>query len=103
MRGAELVRRSVRSPKRNRNIELTTRHHEHVGRVVYDLIESHKRKTEGHEFDDRPQSDHGRADTESSKTIFTDRSIDDPFRSKPFEQPLAHFVSTLVFRDFLAH
>src|SRR5712691_1257083 len=100
---AKLMGGPVRTTKGDWNIELTTRHHEHVGRVVYHLIESHERKAEGHELNDRPQSNHGRADTESGKSIFTNRSVDDSPRSKTFEQSLAHFVSALIFRDLLAH
>src|SRR6266446_2489789 len=97
------MRRSVRPAKSDRDVELAAGHHEHIWRVVHDLIESYEREAEGHELDDRSQSDHGRADTESGETVFADRSIDDPFRPEPLEQPLAHFVSTLVFRHVLAH
>src|SRR6266487_1431152 len=95
--------RAVRSPKSDRNVELSARHREHVGRVVYNLIESDERETEGHELDNRAQADHGRADAESGKTVFTNRGVDDAPRAEALEQALAHFVSAVVFRDFFAH
>ena len=103
MGGAELVRRTIRSAKGNRDIELAARHREHVRRVVHDLVEGDEGKTEGHEFDDRPQPDHRGADAQAGKTIFTDRRVDDPLRSETFEQALAHFIGAVVFGDFLAH
>src|SRR5437588_13090828 len=103
MGGAKLVGRAVWSPKCDRNVELAARHHQHVRRVVHHLIESNERKTEGHELDDRPEPDHGGADTESGETIFTDWGVNDALRSETLEQTLAYFVSAMVFRDFLTH
>ena len=100
---AELMRRPVRSAKSDRDIELAARHREHVGRVVHHLIERDERKTEGHEFDDRPQPDHGGADAHAGKTIFADRRVDDALRAEAFEQALADFVGAVVFGDFFAH
>src|SRR6266404_6676067 len=94
---------TIRSTKGDRDIKLTTRHGEHIRGVVHHLIERHKRKAERHELDDRPQSDHGRADAESGKTILADRRIDDPLRTEAFEQTLRNLVSTVVFRNLLAH
>ena len=73
------------------------------GALFDHLIECDKRKTKCHELDDRPQTDHGRADAKTGKAVFADRRIDDSFRTKPFEQTLADFVSAVVFRDFFAH
>src|SRR2546423_13121375 len=103
MSRGELMSRAVWSAERDRNIKLAARHHEHVGRVVHDLVEGNKRKAPGHELDDRPKPGHGRADAKAGKTVFADRRIDDSSRSETFEQTLAHFVSALIFRDFLAH
>src|SRR5216684_428168 len=88
---AELMGRAVWSAKGDWNIKLSTRHREHVRRVVYDLIESDERKTERHELDNRPQSNHGRAHSEPGEAVFTDRRIDDAFRAKAFEQTLTDF------------
>src|SRR5256885_1870178 len=103
MSRAELVRRPVWSPERDRNIKLAARHHEHVGRVVHDLIEGHEREAESHELDDRSQSNHGCADAESSETVLTNWRIDNTLRAKSFEQSLTHFIGAVVFRDFLPH
>ena len=100
---AKLVGGSIRAAECNRDIELAARHHEHVWRVVHDLIESDQRKAEGHEFDNRAQTDHGCADAESGETVFANRSVDNSLGSKSFEQPLAYFISAVIFRDFLAH
>ena len=95
--------RPVRSSKRDRDIELAAGHGEHVRGVVDHLIECHERKTEGHEFDDRPKSDHGGAHPQASKTVLTNRGIDDSLRAEALEQTLGNFVSAVVFRDLLAH
>ena len=78
-------------------------HHEHVGRVVYHLIERDQRKTPSHEFNDWPQPGHRRANSKTGKTVFTDRRVDDSSRSEAFEQTLAHLVGAVILRDFLAH
>src|SRR6266404_771330 len=95
--------RPVWSSKRDRDIELTAGHGEHVRGVVYHLVEGHERKTERHELDDRPQPDHSRADTQPGETIFADRGIDDPLRTEALQQTLRNFVSAVVFRNLLAH
>src|SRR6266404_692443 len=103
MSRAELMGRAVRSAKGDWNIKLSTRHREHVRRVVYDLVESNERETERHELDNGPQANHGCAHAEPGETVFTDRRIDDAFRAKAFEQTLTDFVSAVVFGDFFAH
>src|SRR5436309_8221840 len=103
MRGAQLMRRSVRSSKRDGNIELAARHREHVRRVVHHLIEGYERKAERHELNNRPQPDHRRADSEAGKPVLADWSINNPPRPKALKQALAHLVCALVFGDFLAH
>ena len=85
MRRAELMRRSVRSPKCDRDIELAARHHEHVGRVVDHLVERDERKAKRHELNDRPQADHRRANAESGKTILADRRVDNAFGTEAFK------------------
>src|SRR5262249_10929269 len=96
MSRGELMRGSVRPAKGDRNIELTARHHEHVRRVVHDLIERDERKTPGHELNDRPQTGHGRADAQTGESVFANRRVDDSFRSEAFKQSLADFVSTVI-------
>src|SRR5205085_11154518 len=103
MGGAKLMRRTVRSAEGDRDVELPAGHREHVGSVVHHLIERDQRKTESHELDDRPQSDHGRAHSQPGKSIFADRRVDDSLRPETLEQSLAYFVSAVVFGDFLAH
>ena len=103
MGGAELVRRTVRSAKCDRDIELAAGHREHVRSVVYDLVEGDKRETERHEFDDRPQPDHRGANAHAGKTVFTDGRVDDPFGPETLQQALAHFVSPVVFSDLFTH
>src|SRR5439155_20771816 len=103
MSRAELVRGAVRSAECDRDIKLSARHREHVRRVVHYLVEGDKRETERHELDDRPEPDHGRADTQAGETVFADRRINDAFRTEALEQALTHFVSAVVFGDLFAH
>ena len=100
---AELMRRSVRSSKCDRDVELSTRHCEHIWRVVYNLVERDERKTECHKLDNRAQSDHRRSHAETGESVFTDWGVDDAPWPKALEQPLAHFVSAIVFGDLFAH
>src|SRR5437016_582351 len=99
----ELMRRSIWTAKCNGNIELSARHREHVRRVVDDLIECDERKAEGHKFDDRSQTDHSRADSQTGESVFADRGVDNSFGTETLQQSLAHFVSAVIFGDFLAH
>src|SRR5438128_12043396 len=99
----ELMRRTVRSTKRDRDVELAATHRQHVGSVVHHLIKRDERKTEGHEFDDRAQSNHGGTDTEPGKPIFGNWCVDDSLWTEAFQQTLRNFVGAVVFRHFLAH
>src|SRR5262245_41825183 len=103
MRSAELVRRPVWSAERDGDVKLPTRHGEHVWGVVYDLIECHQRKAECHELNDRPQTDHCRADSQPGKSVLAYGGVDDPPRPKALKQTMADFVGALVFSHFLAH
>src|SRR6266704_1020857 len=103
MRGAELMCGSVRAAKRDGNIELPARHREHVGGVVHHLIEGYERKAERHKFNDRPQSDHRRADSEAGESVFADWSVNDPSRPEALKQTLADLVCALIFSDLFAH
>src|ERR1700739_3470149 len=97
------MRGTIGSTESDRNIELPARHHEHVGCVVYDLIERHQRKAPGHELDDRSKPGHGGADSKPSESVFADRRVNDALRSEAFEQTLTDLVSTMIFGHFFAH
>src|SRR5882724_10580795 len=103
MRGAELVRGSVRTTKYYRDIKLPARHRVHVRRVIDDLIERHQRKAERHKFNDRAQANHGRANSQAGKSVLANGSIDDSPRAKSLKQSLADFVGALIFRDLFPH
>ena len=82
---AELMGRTVRSAESDRDIELPTAHGEHVRRVVHYLIESDERKAKCHEFNDRSQPDHRRADAHAGKSVLADWRVDDSLRAEAFE------------------
>src|SRR5215212_2721909 len=103
MRRAELMRRSIRPAKRDRNVKLAARHGVHVRSVVHDLVKRDQRKAERHEFNDRSQANHGRADSQASKSVLADWSIDDSSWAKAFQQSVTDFVRALVFCDLFAH
>src|SRR5438034_9387990 len=103
MRRAELMRRSIRSAERNRDVKLSTRHRVHIWGVVHDLVERDQRKAECHKLDNRPQPDHRRPHAKARESILADRSIDNTSRSEALEQALAYFVSAIVFGDLFAH
>src|SRR5580704_2143965 len=103
MRSAELMCRAIRSTKGDGDIKLPARHRVHIRRVVHDLIECHERKAERHKFNNRPQADHRRANSQASKAILADWSVDNASRPKAFKQTMANLVGALVFRDFFTH
>src|SRR5438876_11762037 len=92
----ELMRRTVRSTEGDRDVELGAAHRQHVGSVVHHLIKRDERKTEGHEFDDRTQPNHGGTDPESGKSIFANRRVDDSLVAESFEQSLRNLVAAFV-------
>src|SRR5437016_8666894 len=103
MRSAELMCRAVWSTKGDGNIKLPARHCVHIRGVVHDLIECHQRKTERHKFNDRPQTDHCRANSQAGKSVLADWGVNDPPRAKALKQTVADFVGALVLWYFLAH
>ena len=58
---------------------------------------------EGHEFNDRAQTTHCGAGADACKSIFRDRSIDDPLGPEFIQQALRDLVRTLILGHFLAH
>src|SRR5579864_4503046 len=103
MRRRKLMGGTVWSAKCDRNVELSPRHHEHVGRVVDDLIERDQRKTPSHELDDWPKAGHGCADAQTRKPVLANGRVDDSRWTEAFEQTLADFVGSVVFGHFFAH
>src|SRR5437773_264182 len=103
MRSAELMRWAIWSTKSDGDIKLPARHRVHIRGVVHDLIECHERKAERHKFNDRPQADHRRANSQAGKSVLADWSVDNAPWPKAFEQTMADLVGALVFSDFLAH
>ena len=85
------------------NGELAAAHVAHVGGVVHDLVDRHQAEAERHEFDDRPQAGHGRADADAGKSFLGNRRVDDSPIAEPLEHALADLVGAVVFRDFLTH
>src|ERR1700738_1501356 len=100
---SKLMSRAVRSAKRDWNIKLTARHHEHVRRVVHDLIERDQRKAPGHKLNDRSQPGHRCANSKAGKSVLANRRIDDSSRREPLEQTLTLLVSAMIFGSFRAH
>ena len=85
MRGSKLMRRAIRSPEGDRDIELPAAHCQHIGRIVHHLIKGDEREAKGHKLDDRAQSHHSGADPKPSKSIFRDGRVDNSFRTEAFE------------------
>ena len=100
---AEHTARAVGSAKDHRNRKLTAGHVQHLRRVIDDLIDRHQAEVPRHEFNDGPQSAHGRADAQSRETLFGNRRVDDPAFAELFEHTLTDFVRALVVADFFAH
>src|SRR5690554_1308896 len=103
MRCPQLARRSGRSPKDDRTIELSARHLSDLGGIIYDLIDSYQRKIKGHKLDNGPIPDHGGAYPDSRKTKFRYRRIYDPFRPKLIQHSFRGLIGPIIFRNFLSH
>jgi hypothetical protein len=58
---------------------------------------------EGHEFDDRPQAGHRRANADAGEAVFGDGRVDDALGAEFLQQVLRDLVGALVFGDLLAH
>src|SRR5947208_8903747 len=102
MRSGELICWAVWSTKGDGNIKLPARHRVHIRGVVHDLIECHERKAERHKFNDRPQADHCRANSQAGKSVLADWGVDNASRPKAFKQTMADLVGALLFSDSLA-
>src|SRR5207237_7292276 len=91
-----LISRAVGAAKHDRNFELAAGHVKHLRSRVNDLISREDRKVESHELDDRTQARHGCTNSQTGKAKLSDRSVDDPLRTKLFEQTARHFVRALI-------
>src|SRR2546430_16463943 len=103
MCSTELMCRAVWSTKGDGDIKLPARHRVHIRRVVHNLIECHERKAERHKFNDRPQADHCRANSQAGKSVLADWGVDNASRPKPSKQTMPDLVGALGFGDFPPH
>src|SRR5690606_19640055 len=87
----------------DRNIKLPAAHLAHFGGVVYNLVNSNKRKIERHKLNDRSVAIHRRTHTDTGKTHFGNWGIDHAFGAKLIKHSLTGFVGAVVFGNFLAH
>ena len=97
------MRRAARAAEHDRQHDLAARHVTQLGRVVHQLVVRAQRKVPGHEFDDRPQPDHSRADTDAGEAGLGNRRIHHAPFAEPVQQPFGHLVRPVVVADFLAH
>ena len=100
---AKLVGDAVAAAEDDGDFELSAGHVADVGGVVDDLVEADEGERPAHEFDDRAQAGHGRADAEAGEAGFADRRVDHAARAEFFEHAGRHLVGAVVLRDFLAH
>src|SRR5436190_1967279 len=94
---------TVRPAKRDRDVELSARHCEHVRCVVYNLIECNQRETKRHELDYWTQPNHRGSNPHACETILTDRRIYNSMGTESFQQTLADLVSAIILCDFFSH
>src|SRR5438876_10936700 len=99
MRSAELMCRAVWSTKGDGDIKLPARHRVHIRGVVHDLIECHEGIAERHKFNDRSQPNHCCANSQTSKSVLADWSVDDPPRAKTLNQAVDNVVGAVVCGD----
>src|SRR5262249_47421464 len=100
---ADLHRRTAGAAEHDRHVELPAAHLEDLRRVVDDLVDRDEREVERHEFDDRPEADHRRADPDAGEAHLGDRRVDDAALAEPLQQALRDFVGAVVVPALLAH
>ncbi len=103
MLGSDPGRSTVRPAEHDRAAHLSAGHVERLRRRIDDLIHRLHREVERHEFDDRLQACHRRANADAGKAVLGDRRVDDAPGAEFLQQPLRHLVGALIFRDLLAH
>src|SRR5438445_6676271 len=98
-----LVSRTSRTAKYDRNLELAARHVEHLSSGVDYLVGSQNREIEGHKLHDRPEPDHGGANAEPCKSQFRYGRIDYAFVAKLGQKAFRNLVRSLIGRNLFAH
>src|SRR6266550_7424290 len=91
------------SAKYDRNLELASRHVEHLGGGIDYLIGGENRKIEGHKFYDRTESDHGGAHSQTCKSQLRYRRIDYAFVAELGQKAFRNLVRSLIGRNLFAH
>ena len=94
---------AVGTAKHDRAFHLATRHVVRLGRRVDDLVDRLHGEVERHEFDDRLQPGHRRADADAGKAVLGDRRIDHAPRAEFLQEALGHLVGALIFGNLFAH
>ena len=98
---AQLEGRSRRTPKHHGNPDLPATHVEQLGGAIDDLIQRQDGEVEGHELDDGPEAEHGRAHSEPRETELADGGVHDPLVSEALEQALGDLVGAVVLGHLL--
>ena len=103
MGGAELVAATARHADHHRHPHVAVEHVRDRGGVVDDLVECEQREVDGHQFDDRSQAGHRRADPGTNDRVLGDRRVADPLLAETVKQALGDFEGPLEDTDVLAH
>ena len=67
------------------------------------MVDRLHREVEGHEFDNRPKPAHCCSCSDTGKTVFGNRRVDDTASPEFSEESLGDLVGALIFGDFFAH
>src|ERR1700730_12282284 len=103
MLSPDLKSRTTWATKNERNLELAARHVKHLRGGIDNLIGCQNGKVEGHEFYDRSQAYHRGAHTQTCKTEFGNRRVDNALVTKLREQSFRDLVRSLIGSDLLTH
>src|SRR2546427_1378573 len=99
----QLQRRPVRPAEDDGDPNLPTRHVQHLGRGIDDLIERQQGKVPGHKLDHRSESTHSGAHANPRESELGDGRIDHALGTELLQQSAAHLVRALIDADFLTH
>src|SRR5688572_33314743 len=99
----DLIGRSVRSSKNDRDLELPSGHIQHLRGMANDLVRGEDRKIPRHKFDHRPQSGHRSSDTDSCKSKLGDRGIDNALVPELLPEATGHFIRSIILGHLFAH
>ena len=84
-------------------MELSATHIHDFGSRINHLVNSNQGKVEGHEFNNRSETNHSRANANSGKAKFSNRRIYNALRTKFLQHSFTYFIGAIIFGYLFSH